>query len=165
MAKNNVKAIPQFTQEEIERFWSHVDAEDYSPGGCWEWTGRPEKSGYGAFRLRNLNYRPNRVAYFLSTGDDPLERLACHRCDNRKCVNPAHIWLGTCADNHADRDRKGRLARGERQHLAKLTAESVIEARRMCAAGAQAGSIARALGVHKTTIRCAVKRITWKHIK
>ena len=111
-----------------ERFWSHVDKT--SIGGCWEWTGRNYRNtGYGAFSLnRKLQYA-HRLSYVMAHGDIPVvdgkTLYVCHHCDNKKCVNPDHLFVGTHSDNTQDCVKKGRngflVGRGESNGRCKLT--------------------------------------------
>lgn len=96
----------------IARFWSKVDRSG-GPDACWLWTGMRTPEGYGVFRLAGRNYGAHRVALAID-GRDPGSLLGCHSCDAPPCCNPAHLWLGTVAQNIADRDAKGRTASGER---------------------------------------------------
>lgn len=103
----------------IERFWPKVDRSG-GPEACWPWVGTKNSAGYGRFCVsaRRHPRRPprvmaHRVAYRLCVGEIPAGLFVCHACDNPPCCNPAHLWLGTNADNTADRDEKGRTASGE----------------------------------------------------
>lgn len=104
------------------RFWQKVNK---TPGGCWNWQGtigrdRVRKSGgYGRWRVGEKIWMAHRYAYTLAVGPIPDGALVCHSCDNRVCVNPDHLWLGTHLDNAKDRDSKGRLVTGHWSRLAK----------------------------------------------
>lgn len=80
----------------------------YSPDGCWYWTGSIQTKGYGCF----MNKTTHRLSYHTFKKQDPVGLNVCHSCDNRLCVNPDHLWLGTHADNILDKVKKGRQSRG-----------------------------------------------------
>lgn len=145
----------------MDRFWQKVD----KTGECWNWTAFISKKGYGLFSVKNRSQRAHRVSYELAHGPIPDGMQVLHHCDNRRCVNPAHLFLGTNADNMADKTAKGRQARfvanGEKNHRTKLTSENVLAIR---ASIGRPVDLAAEYGVSPSTIVCVRSRRHWKHI-
>lgn len=147
------------------RFWKHVR----KTKTCWLWTGSHGQDGYGRITPdgdgeQQCNYSAHRASWEIHYGKQPKGMLVCHRCDVRDCVNPAHLFLGSRKDNHQDMLNKGRHAHGERGGNTKLTAEHVLEIRRLHSEGASMYSLGKTFGVGGTTIGYIVSRRTWKHI-
>lgn len=118
--------------------------------GCWNWTGSVCKSGYGQFTVDGKNHKVHRLSYTWHFGPIPEGMHVCHRCDNPRCVNPAHLFLGTAALNMADKARKGRC--GIRVHSDKWP--EVIAAR---ARGETLAHIGSRLGISRQRVHQMLK--------
>lgn len=147
----------------IERFWSHVEKSDR----CWLWTPRPANNDYGRIREqgRGQKLKAHRLSWEIHNGPIPEGMAVLHHCDTPPCVNPAHLFLGTNADNVADKMRKVRQANGERMNLSRLTTETVAAIRaRHAAGGITFRALAAEFGIGATTARWVVIRRIWKHV-
>lgn len=136
------------------------------PNGCWRWTGYAPKTGnragYGEFDFKSgKRMLAHRAAFLLLKGQDPGRKLICHSCDRPGCVNPDHLWIGTIAENIADRQAKQRQARGKRNGAAKLTDEQVIAIRSDPRTNRE---VAVAYGVQENTISGIRLRRLWEHV-
>lgn len=132
--------------------------------GCWLWLGQIRgASGYGAITIKNKVCSAHRVSYEVHCGPIPHGMFVCHRCDNRICVNPYHLFLGTPAENMADMISKGRQrnAVGSRHGRAKLTAADVIAIR--AATGITHQSLADRYGVSRQQVSRICSRGNWNH--
>lgn len=113
------KPVPPLSSSDIDRFWYNVSI-TANPNLCWEWTsGSQDKNGYSRMHLTGgkfkgqYNVRCNRIAYFIGKKENPNSLVVCHTCDNPKCCNPSHLFLGTPYDNRIDCVKKGRQAKGQ----------------------------------------------------
>lgn len=111
--------------------------------GCWEWTGVKDSSGYGSFRVDGSMKGAHRVSYMLYKGDVG-DNCVCHKCDNRKCVNPAHLFLGTKQDNSVDMAVKGRHAKQ------RLTKQDYDDIQTMFKLGCKAENIAALFEINRS---------------
>lgn len=128
---------------------------------CHNWTGFIKPNGYGQISDGKRVRLTHRVAYEVARGPIPDGFCVCHRCDNRRCVNPNHLFLGTQSDNIRDMFAKGRNRdqRGAAGPRAKLTSEAVLAIRESTATQLE---IARQFGVHQVTVGRIRTGITWK---
>ena len=134
--------------------------------GCWVWAGALASNGYARITINGHRDYAHRQAWRLARGSIPRGRFVLHRCDNRACVRPSHLFLGTQAENLADMAAKGRSARGAKNGHAKLTAANV-RAIRATYAGHDLSQrlIAERYGVNQSTISFALAgRRTWRHL-
>lgn len=147
-----------------ERFWEKVDVR--GPDECWEWTASKLGGGYGGIWDGSKMARAHRVAWTLEIGSIPNNYHVCHHCDNPRCVNVEHLFLGAHQDNIQDAANKGRLACGEAHGNSRLTEEKVRRARRLYEEGGVTfEALGRQLGVSYRAVRRAVRGITWKHVQ
>lgn len=158
MAKPGPKPAPL-----SERFWKLVD----KSGDCWLWQASRKGKGYGCFRVNKQSIGAHRVSYELTHGPIPDGMYVLHKCDTPLCVRPDHLFLGTHADNMADRNAKHRQARpqGTLCGMAKLTEAQVLEIRRLhdeC--GVSQVQLGKRFGVDRTNVLAIVRRKTWTHL-
>lgn len=141
--------------DRIPRFWAKVDRS----GECWEWTAAVDVGGYGMFATGSGMARAHRVSWVLENGPLTDGSILLHRCDNRRCVRPKHLYLGTMRENVADMDARGHRARGYRMsrrgqahQAAKITDEQVAAIRVLRAAGWQQRRVAALFGISHTHV-------------
>lgn len=155
----------------MRRFWSKVDRSG-GPDACWLWTANRNRNGYGTLKVgsrRDATRRTmlaHRKAWELMRGQIPPGSCVLHRCDNPPCCNPAHLFLGTQADNLADMHAKGRGRGpvGRRNSRARFNEMSVRVIRFLRAKGTPVNALARAHKTGRCTIWCIATRRTWQHV-
>lgn len=116
-----------------DRFWAKVNKK--SDDECWEWQGSCHSNGYGTFWFQRADISAHRFSFLLHHGEISEGMFILHSCDNKPCVNPNHLSMGTPLDNSADMCAKGRKPRGTKSGCAKLTDEKVMEIRELFATG------------------------------
>ena len=160
-------------------FWDHATKSD----GCWLWNGDKTAAGYGKLYLLGKMFYAHRVAWELTNGAMPKGLFVCHTCDTPSCVRPDHLFVGTNADNLHDMISKGRQREpirptgddhwthkhpervrvGERNNMAKLTAQQVLDIRCRYPHETQT-ALAKQYGVRQSSIWQVLSGRTWKHI-
>lgn len=143
-------------------FWANVEKSE----DCWLWTGSQVAAGYGVLPIDGKLYFAHRLSYVLANGEIPHGMLVCHSCDNRLCVNPDHLWLGTQLENMRDKARKGRAGNtnpkfGEQHHFSKVTEDDV---RAIRASNESQKVLAERFNISKSAVSAIKIRKTWKHL-
>lgn len=147
-----------------DRFMSHVQKSD-DPDGCWIWMGSNNGTGYSQFGINGKLYLAHRVSFALFVGMIPDGMEVCHSCDNRACVNPAHLFVGTAQDNSDDMVKKDRQAKGENHGQHKLTEKDVYQIREMSKQGYTQQEVAEMFGINQSNICLILSERTWSWIK
>ena len=146
--RSAIRALP-----ERDRFWAYVE----KTLTCWLWNGAIEGWGYGHFKAaapRGM-VRAHCYSWELENGPIPKGEMLCHSCDNRRCVRPSHLFLGTHQTNADDASQKGRLSRRLDAHKAAAIFRSVRS-------GASMRDIAAEHGIGKTTVFDVARRHIWR---
>lgn len=165
LVRVNKKSIP------LCRFWKRVNKDGpFHPihGQCWMWTGSGLQEGYGMFDVDCKRVLAHRWAYEEFVGTVPHELCVLHRCDNRACVRPEHLFPGTQLENIQDMMDKGRQAKGEDNWFSKMSEEDVLEIRRRYIRWSHNCSniceLAEEFGVSRRNIVTIVSGKIWKHV-
>lgn len=151
-----------------DRFWSKVKMRGLNE--CWEWQAvKRENNGYGLFGVEGTMLYAHRVAWSLMNGKIPDGMYVLHKCDNRSCCNPNHLFLGTHQDNMSDMVNKGRQSRisrpGAMNPNAKLTESQVIEIRsKYKLGGTTLKKLASEYGVSFSNISRVIRGQHWANI-
>lgn len=152
-----------------ERFFAKIT----KGPNCWEWNGF-KRLGYGVIfetvgpLKRQRKILAHRYSYEIHKGLFDKKSCVLHRCDNRACVNPEHLFLGTRGDNNKDRSEKGRSANGNHLPFSKVNPEIVRQIRAEYKPGVRGfgqRALSKKFGIHQDTIRQIALGITWRHVK
>jgi DNA-binding MarR family transcriptional regulator len=146
-----------------DRFWRRVDIKDKDD--CWNWIAGKDEDGYGFVEFHGVTYRSTHIAYMITRGEIEKELFICHKCDNPSCVNPDHLFLGTCLDNVKDRHLKNRDAKGSAVGTSKLNENEIEEILELYFnKKMMSKDIAKKYGVHRSTIGRVVSGEYWGQI-
>lgn len=159
--------------------------------GCWEWVkDKVTTTGYGKLTYKGKTMSAHRASYIVHKGEIPKGKHICHTCDNRACVNPDHLWVGTQKENIQDMIAKGRKPcqkgrklspehfeklqfgrknnhpgkQGSKHHLAKLTEEKVKEIKKLISQGYKNKEIAELYKVDQSNISHIRSGKRWSHV-
>lgn len=153
-----------------------------SDNGCWEFDGAKLPNGYGKIGRNNKTWLAHRYSYTIHVGEIPANMYVCHKCDNRKCINPDHLFLGTHKDNTQDMIQKNRhnfsglrtnnfqekatakKLKGENHPNAKITESTVKQIKELYKNGTMQIDIAKMLNVKQGYISNIIRGYIWKHV-
>lgn len=147
-------------RDAAKRFWAKVDVRGEDE--CWNWTKALNEHGYGWFSFNGSPDRASRVSWIFQNGPIPAGKCVLHKCDNPKCVNPKHLFLGTHKDNTQDMIKKRRTVFGEKASWAKITEE---EARRIREDNRPQSIVAQEYGLCQQSISLIKRRINWSYLE
>jgi len=146
-----------------EAFWANTKVKSNTE--CWEWQSKSIASGYGLIWACGSHITAHRFSYELHYGPIPPGMSCLHSCDNKLCVNPHHLRIGTTQDNVNDAIERRLLWDESGKHpCAKLSPQEIVAIRGLADSGADYKSIAAIYDVDPTNIGCIVRGETWKHI-
>lgn len=153
-----------FYKKQIHKFWLCVDKSNE----CWNWKRKPTSNGYGQIAMFGRRFWAHRVSYMLHFGQIPEHLFVLHKCDNRKCCNPSHLFLGTIKDNYDDMVKKGRdkkgNQRGSKNGNATLNEEIVSKIKLKINSGQSLISISREMNINYSTIRSIKQNRNWSYV-
>lgn len=132
--------------------------------GCFNWLLNLDPGGYGTLKVNRKGMKAHRVSYETFRGPIPGGLCVCHRCDNRRCVNPAHLFLGTHKQNTEDAAKKNRMSHGESHHCSKLKESDVRRIFSLYNDGVDQQEIAKMFGVNHISVCKILAGKAWRHL-
>jgi hypothetical protein len=159
--KINYREIHPKRQKE---FWATVDVRA-TDKECWLWRGSTIR-GYGIFFDGTHQVKAHRYAWTIEFGPIPRGEYVLHKCDNKACSNPSHLFLGSQNDNMKDMVHKRRQAlhQGKENGRAKIPEQDIPKIRQRADSGENMSEIAKEYGVHRVTIKAIKDRVRWSHV-
>lgn len=155
-------AVTEYDQRAFDRLFNKSIVLE---NGCIEFTGGQNPKGYGCFHYNGKTTGAHCAAYDLCVGDIIDDSHVLHTCDNRICINPEHLFLGSTQDNSEDMKNKNRQNKGEDRPLAKLTEADVINIRRLRNEGKSTIYIGAMYNISHSNVSMIARGLRWKHIK
>jgi len=156
----------EFSKNELEfiknKFISKMIKQDNN--SCILWNGKPNVFGYGTICILNKRCVAHRISYMIFKGEIPKDLVICHKCDNRKCVNPDHLFVGTKYQNSQDMVNKKRQAYGNRHGNHKLNDNDVKKIKSLLQNNVDKNEIAKIFKVKRPAIHSISTGRTWKHV-
>lgn len=141
----------------IERFWSKVNKTD----DCWIWVAGLSPDGYGKFKSGGRTYRSTRFLWAHLHGEIPEGMHVLHDCDNKRCVKPDHLHLGTNIDNMREGVERCRFLYGSNNPAGKLTEDAVVDIR---TSSLTQWELAHKYGVNQAVVWRALRGFTWRRV-
>ena len=157
---SDISIIREMTISERLKYCSSIN----EITGCWNWKKHISNDGYGVISINNYPVRAHRASYSEFVREIPEGDHVLHKCDNRKCINPAQLFLGTNDDNMKDRNEKGRTCKGEDRSNSKLTEDQVREIKRKFANGEDYKKFYKDYPVSGKCLRNIRDGKAWKHV-
>jgi HNH endonuclease len=123
--------IPSLKHKIVSKVYQQINYNgpvlNESLGKCWVWTGSTYRNGYGRIRIHGNSYSTHRLLYYLHNGIDPMNMLVCHKCDNKLCCNPNHLFVGSHIDNARDSIDKGKFFRSRNPETGRIEKTPLTE--------------------------------------
>jgi len=152
------------TASQSRRFWGQVKIG--SPDECWPWIDRLHADGTGRINIRGIVFKGSQLSYLIHWGQHPYPNLyVCHFCDNRRCVNPLHLWLGTAKENSQDARRKSRSTLGMSHPQARLSPTQAKSIFALNQEGLSQQQIAKKLGIKQPQVSRILTGKRWAAIQ
>jgi hypothetical protein len=158
--------VEYISDKDKRRFWNKVDIKETND--CWNWKASfRNKEKYGSFSIDKTNYQAHRISWIISFGDIPDGLIVCHKCDNKSCCNPNHLFIGTVSDNNCDKFNKCReyVRRGTDHTNSKISEDSLKAIRLMLSNKISQRKIAKLFKVSQGCIAHINKGLTYKEIR